>query len=76
MPMLKYKHIFKIKYTEPILSNSTRKLLWFEIQQNADYSLRKKFIVSFIIIFCTLSFPVPQRRCGPSRLRDDDDDHV
>jgi len=31
--MLKYKYIFKVKYrpTEAILSNSTRKLLWFEI---------------------------------------------
>ena len=29
--MLKYKHIFQIKYTEAILSNSTGKLLWFEI---------------------------------------------
>jgi len=31
IPMLKYKYIFHIKYTEAILSNSTRKLLWFEI---------------------------------------------
>jgi len=30
-PMLKYKYIFQIKYMEGILSNSTRKLLWFEI---------------------------------------------
>ena len=30
-PMLKYNYIFQIKYTEAILSNSTRKLLWFEI---------------------------------------------
>ena len=31
-PMLKYKYIFfQIKYTEAILSNVTRKLLWFEI---------------------------------------------
>ena len=30
-PMLKYKYIFRIKYTEAILSNSTRKLLWFKI---------------------------------------------
>jgi len=30
-PMLKYKSTFQIKYTETILSNSTRKLLWFEI---------------------------------------------
>ena len=30
-PMLKYKYIFQIKYTEAILSNSTRKLLWCEV---------------------------------------------
>ena len=29
--MLKYEHIFQIKYREAILSNNTRKLLWFEI---------------------------------------------
>jgi len=37
--MLKYKYIFQIKYTEAILSNSTQKLLRFEISsnyQNAD----------------------------------------
>jgi len=32
-PMLKYKYIFQIKYTEAILSNSTRKLLKFEITE-------------------------------------------
>jgi len=32
-PMLKYKYIFRIKYTEAILSNSTRKLLWLEIRK-------------------------------------------
>jgi len=32
-PMLKYKYIFQIKYTEAILSNSSRKLLWFEISK-------------------------------------------
>jgi len=30
-PMLKCKYIFPIKSMEAILSNSTRKLLWFEI---------------------------------------------
>jgi len=30
-PMLKYKYIFRVKYTEAILSNSTRKLLWYQI---------------------------------------------
>ena len=31
-PVLKYLYIFfRIKYTEAILSNSTRQLLWFEI---------------------------------------------
>ena len=43
---------------EAILSNSTQKLLWFEITKNADRSLENKFIVLFIIIFGTLSFPV------------------
>ena len=32
-PMLKYRYNFQIKYTESILSNSTRKLLWFEITE-------------------------------------------
>jgi len=30
-PMPKYKYIFQIKYTKAILSNSTWKLLWFEL---------------------------------------------
>jgi len=30
-PVVKYKYIFQIKYTESILSSSTRKLLRFEI---------------------------------------------
>jgi len=42
-PMLKYKYIFQIKYTEAILSNSTRKLLY----------------VLFSIIFGILLFPIP-----------------
>jgi len=32
-PTLKYKCIFQRKYTEAILSNSTRELLWFEISR-------------------------------------------
>jgi len=32
-PMLKYKYILEIKYKEAILSNSTRKLLRFEIRK-------------------------------------------
>ena len=31
LDMLKYKYIFQIKYTEAILSNSTLKLLRFDI---------------------------------------------
>jgi len=30
-PLLKYKYIFQVKSTEAILSNSTRKQLWFDI---------------------------------------------
>jgi len=56
--MLKYKNIFLIKYTEAILSNSTWKLLWFEITRMLTAVLKNKFTVSFIIIFGTLSFPI------------------
>jgi len=49
---------FQIKYTEAILSNSTRKLLWFEISKMLIAVFKNKFIVSFIIIFGTLSFPI------------------
>ena len=56
--VLKYKYIFQIKYTEAILSNSSRKLLWFEISKMLMYTLKNKLIVSFIIIFGTLSFRI------------------
>ena len=57
--MLKYKYIFQIKYTEAILSNSTRKLmLWFEITKMLIQFKKNKFILSFIIIFGTLSFHI------------------
>ena len=55
--MLKYKYVFQIKYAEAILSNSTRKLLWFEVSKTLIAVLRNKFIVLFIVIFDTLSFP-------------------
>jgi len=32
-PMLIYYYIFQIKYMEAILSNSTWKMLWFEITE-------------------------------------------
>jgi len=41
-PMLKYKYIFfQLKYTEAILSNSTRRLLWFEISKMPTAVLKK-----------------------------------
>jgi len=49
--MLKYKYIFQIKYTEAILSNSSRKLLWFEITKKLLVVHKNKFIVPFITIF-------------------------
>jgi len=39
LPMLKYKYIFPIKYKEAILSNSTRKLLRFEIVRQKSKSI-------------------------------------
>ena len=55
--MLKCKYIFQIKCTEAILSNSTRKLLWFQIALMLIAVLDSKFIVPFIVISGTLSFP-------------------
>jgi len=51
-PMLKYKYIF-----QAILSSSTRKLLLFEITKTLIAALKSQFIVPFIIILSTLSFP-------------------
>jgi len=58
LPMLKYKNIFQIKYTEAILSNSTRKLLWFEITEMLIAVKKSKFSVLFIILFGTRSFHI------------------
>ena len=41
-----------------ILSNSTRKLLRFDITKMLIAGLKNKFIVSFLIIFGTLQFPI------------------
>jgi len=59
-PMVNYKYVFQIKYTEAILSHSTRKLLWFEITKMLT-AVKNNFIVLFIIIFDTFSFPVVYR---------------
>ena len=53
-PMLKYKYIFQIKYTEAILSNSTPGIVMVLNYQTADCSLKINLL---IIIFRTLSFP-------------------
>ena len=52
-----HTHKFQIKYTEEILSNSTRKLLWLKVTK-CWLQFKKKNYVSFIIILGTLSFPV------------------
>jgi len=46
-----------MKYTEAILSNSTRELLWFEIAK-CGLQFKNIFIVSFVRIFGTLSFSI------------------
>jgi len=43
---------------ESTLSNSTRKLLRFEITKLLTAVLENKLIVLFVIIFGTLSFPI------------------
>ena len=57
--MIKYKYISQNKYTEAILSNSTRKLLRFVFTKMLIVVfLEHNSVVLFIIIFGTLSFPV------------------
>ena len=57
-PMLKYKYIFRMKYTEAILSNSTLKLLRFEILWSKCWLQFKEInLLSSIRIFGTPSFP-------------------
>ena len=47
-----------------LLIDSTRKPLWFEITKMLIAVLKNKRIVSFIIIFGTLSFPVAWSSCS------------
>ena len=47
---------------EAILSNSTRKRLWFEIRKLVIALYGSKFIASFIIVFGTLSFPIDKSK--------------
>jgi len=58
MLVLTTKYIFPIKYMEATSSNSTRKLLWFEITKMLIAVLNNKFIVLSSIIFHTLSFAI------------------
>ena len=57
-PMLKYKYIFsnKICRSNFIKQHSKTAMVWN--QQNANCRLKNKFIVSFIVIFGMLSFPM------------------
>jgi len=63
-PMLKYKYIFHVKYTEAILSDSTQKLLWFEITKVLITVLKNKVSVLFIVIFGSLSFLIRTNWAG------------
>jgi len=54
---------FQVKYTEAVLSNSTRKLLRFEIAKTLIAVLKTNFMVSFIVIFSTLSFCIGYLQC-------------
>ena len=57
-PMLEYKYICPLKYTETILSNSSRKLLRFEML----IAVKNKFVVLFIVIVDTLLISIACHR--------------
>jgi len=44
----KYHYIFQIKYTEAVLSNSTRKLLWFETTEMA-IAVKKVNLLGYLL---------------------------
>jgi len=73
--VIKYKYICQIKYTEAILSNSTRKLLWFKITKTL-IAVKNKFLVVFILIFGTLSFSIRNAYAAPCREEYSLRDHV
>jgi len=54
-PVLRYKCINQIKYTEALLSSSTRNLLRFEISKMLIAVLENILVTSFTMIFGTLS---------------------
>ena len=61
-PMLKYKYIFEIKYTEAMLSNGTRKLSWFEISKML-IALKK---LNSFVIYCNFRHTIVP--CGNIRV--------
>jgi len=59
--MLKYEYIFHIKYMEAILSSSTRSLgncYGLKLAKCRLQFEKNNFIVPFMIILGTLSFPI------------------
>jgi len=60
--MQKYKYIYQTKYTEAVVLNSTRILLWFETSKMLialQYKKKKIYcVILFILLFGTLSLPV------------------
>ena len=67
----KIEYIFQIKYTAATISNSTRKLLWFEITKMVIVVLKNKCILSFVVIFGTLAFSVALRGKSAADAGDD-----
>jgi len=66
-PLLKYRYIFQIKYTEKqFFSEQHSETVTAWNYQNADCSLKNTFVALFIIIFRALSFPC--WRCVSERL--------
>jgi len=60
--MLKYKFFFQIKYTEAILSNSTRKLLWFEMNKML-IAVLKINLLRHLLLFSALIYFRSLLRC-------------
>ena len=69
-PMMKYKYIFQIKYTEAILSNCTRKLLRFEITRMLIAVKKQIYCLLFMINFRHPLVPYSKRQTQTPVLAD------
>ena len=64
--MITVEFIFQTKHTEAILSNSTRKLLWFEITEMLTAGLKTRIILRLLFRHVSRAIVLARRRRVPA----------